>query len=210
MELAGLSVAEAVYKAYPPQKFPKVLVCCGPGNNGGDGLVAARHLSHFGYSPAVYYPKPSTKDFFKGLVSQLHHLQISPTSSLEDGKTFKPDVLVDAIFGFSFSGPIRPPFKEVIEWFFKKDAPIVAVDVPSGWPIDSAPLLEKPTAGDTSSESYHYEPDMLISLSAPKHCAQYFKGPHYLGGRFIPKELAKKYRIDGLPAFQGTDQSTKL
>ncbi|KAJ9090153.1 hypothetical protein DSO57_1005323 [Entomophthora muscae] len=115
MELAGLSVAEAVYKAYPPQKFPKVLVCCGPGNNGGDGLVAARHLSHFGYSPAVYYPKPSPKDFFKGLVSQLHHLQISPTSSLEDGKTFKPDVLVDAIFGFSFSGPIRPPFKEVIE-----------------------------------------------------------------------------------------------
>ena len=42
MELAGLSVACAVQKEY-------VLIICGPGNNGGDGLVAARHLAHFGF-----------------------------------------------------------------------------------------------------------------------------------------------------------------
>lgn len=50
MELAGLSVATAIAKEYPNQSG-KVLVCCGPGNNGGDGLVAARHLKLF-----VYYP----------------------------------------------------------------------------------------------------------------------------------------------------------
>ncbi len=49
MELAGLSVAEAVWRARPPSKWKRVLVVCGPGNNGGDGLVAARHLFHFGY-----------------------------------------------------------------------------------------------------------------------------------------------------------------
>lgn len=48
MELAGLSVAVAVTKAYPREtSHPKVLVCSGPGNNGGDGLVAARHLKMF-------------------------------------------------------------------------------------------------------------------------------------------------------------------
>ena len=50
MELAGLSVATAVAKTYLSDKgdnSPTVLVCCGPGNNGGDGLVAARHLKLF-------------------------------------------------------------------------------------------------------------------------------------------------------------------
>ena len=45
MELAGLAVATAIAKAYPPPSKgppPKVLICSGPGNNGGDGLVAAR------------------------------------------------------------------------------------------------------------------------------------------------------------------------
>ena len=48
MELAGLSVAVALTKAYPRgPSYPNVLVCSGPGNNGGDGLVAARHLKMF-------------------------------------------------------------------------------------------------------------------------------------------------------------------
>ena len=49
MELAGLSVAQAVATEYPRESKPRVLVVAGPGNNGGDGLVAARHLHHFGY-----------------------------------------------------------------------------------------------------------------------------------------------------------------
>lgn len=49
MELAGLSVASAVLAEYPPASHLRPLVIAGPGNNGGDGLVAARHLYHFGY-----------------------------------------------------------------------------------------------------------------------------------------------------------------
>ena len=50
MELAGLSVATAIAKSYRTvngDNRPTVLICCGPGNNGGDGLVAARHLKLF-------------------------------------------------------------------------------------------------------------------------------------------------------------------
>lgn len=44
MELAGQACAVALARAYDKTKYPRVLVCCGPGNQGGDGLVAARHL----------------------------------------------------------------------------------------------------------------------------------------------------------------------
>ena len=57
MELAGLSVAAAVEEVYPRDRFGRVLVLAGPGNNGGDGLVAARHLRHFGYAPVVCLPR---------------------------------------------------------------------------------------------------------------------------------------------------------
>lgn len=45
MELAGLACAQTLAKVYPKKHYPRVLVCCGPGNQGGDGLVATRHLS---------------------------------------------------------------------------------------------------------------------------------------------------------------------
>jgi len=44
MELAGLACAQVLAKVYDKNTYPRVLVCCGPGNQGGDGLVAARHL----------------------------------------------------------------------------------------------------------------------------------------------------------------------
>jgi NAD(P)H-hydrate epimerase len=74
MELAGLSVSQAVYTLHPIQKGQNILVVCGPGNNGGDGMVAARHLFdcakdpncrwHYGYKPSVYYPKPTKSDLY--------------------------------------------------------------------------------------------------------------------------------------------------
>lgn len=48
MELAGLSCAQALAKVYKSETHKNVLVCCGPGNQGGDGLVAARHLGMCG------------------------------------------------------------------------------------------------------------------------------------------------------------------
>ena len=94
MELAGLSVAEAVLQCYPKEQFPRILVCAGPGNNGGDALVAARHLWHFGYQPTLYYPKRPVK--LQGLVKQCEHLLIPFVDQL-DFEFF--DLILDGIFG---------------------------------------------------------------------------------------------------------------
>ena len=76
MELAGLSVAAAVLKQYPPTSHKRVLCVCGPGNNGGDGLVAARHLAQFGYTPTVVYPKRPSRPLFVNLAAQMAMMRI--------------------------------------------------------------------------------------------------------------------------------------
>src|SRR2546421_12167328 len=68
MELAGLSCSQAVYKVHPPSVGKNVLIACSPGNNGGDGLVCARHLHHYGYTPTIDYPQQTSAHLFPLLV----------------------------------------------------------------------------------------------------------------------------------------------
>ena len=142
MELAGLSVASALCEVYPPRSHSRVLVLCGPGNNGGDGLVAARHLFHFGYEVEVCYPKRTDRPIYNGLVTQLSTLGIpfvdAETLRGGDPLVTTREVVVDALFGFSFTGAPRAPFDALLELLNPRNSPppIVAVDIPSGWSVD--------------------------------------------------------------------------
>jgi NAD(P)H-hydrate epimerase len=90
-------------------KGKRILVACGPGNNGGDGLVAARHLFHYGYQPTIYYPKQSKNELYQRLRKQLEDLKVPFTEDFPAALK-QTDHVVDAIFGFSFSGEVREPF----------------------------------------------------------------------------------------------------
>ena len=196
MELAGLSVSQALYLLSPPSKSPNVLVACGPGNNGGDGLVAARHLHHFGYKPTMYFPKQSKNELYQRLRTQLEQLKVPFTDDFT-GAVGKNDYIIDAIFGFSFSGEVREPFPAVIKALAESKVPVLAVDAPSSWNIEDGPPSDGP--------GKDYNPDALISLTAPKPLVKWFKGRHFVGGRFVSKEIAEKYGFD-IPPYQGSDQ----
>ncbi|KAF8349647.1 YjeF N-terminal domain-like protein [Amanita rubescens] len=203
MELAGLSCAQAVAKVYSRERYPRVLVCCGPGNQGGDGLVAARHLGMFGYRPMVYMPKPGSKEIYKRLKIQCDNMKIptlhpsTETSSLSEALR-SSDVILDAIFGFSFKGPVRPPFDEVLRLIAGCKLPIVSVDIPSGWDV------EQGNVGGVG-----LEPDVLVSLTAPKLGVKAFKGRHFLGGRFVPRTLEEKFELN-LPEYLDCEQIVEL
>ncbi|RVW56064.1 Pyridoxine/pyridoxamine 5'-phosphate oxidase 1, chloroplastic [Vitis vinifera] len=198
------------WQVYRPSEYNRVLAICGPGNNGGDGLVAARHLHHFGYKPYICYPKRTPKPLYTGLVTQLESLSV-PFLSVEDlpldlSNDF--DILVDAMFGFSFHGAPRPPFDDLIRRMIclhnygqtrQKPPVIVSIDIPSGWHVEE---------GDIDGEGI--KPDMLVSLTAPKLCAKKFSGPHhFLGGRFVPPFIADKFKLH-LPPYPGTAMCVRI
>ncbi|KAI0138293.1 NAD(P)H-hydrate epimerase [Pestalotiopsis sp. NC0098] len=200
MELAGLSVSQAVYRVHPLNKGSRVLVACGPGNNGGDGLVAARHLKHYGYQPTIYYPKRSKNELYQRLATQLEHLEIPFVEDFSSAIK-STDHVVDAIFGFSFSGEVREPFPAVIKALEETKVPVTSVDAPSSWNIEDGP----PESGLGSS----FMPEFLISLTAPKPLVKHFKGRHFVGGRFVSPEIAKKYEFE-VPEYQGLDQVAEV
>ncbi|KAL1596539.1 hypothetical protein SLS60_009187 [Paraconiothyrium brasiliense] len=200
MELAGLSVSQAVFKLQPLNKGKRILVACGPGNNGGDGLVAARHLFHYGYQPTVYYPKQSKNDLYQRLKKQLEDLKVPFTDDFPSALK-STDHIVDAIFGFSFSGEVREPFPKVIEALRDTKIPVLAVDAPSSWNIEEGPPSEGPGKG--------FMPEALISLTAPKPLVKWFKGRHFLGGRFLSPGVAEKYDLD-IPKYEGLDQVVEV
>jgi len=144
----------------------------------------------------VFYPKRGKNDLFERLMKQLQDLEVPFVEDFPVALT-STDHVVDAIFGFSFSGAIRDPFPAVIQALQDTKLPVTAVDAPSGWNIETGP----PESGLGSS----FSPTGLVSLTAPKPLARYFRGRHFIGGRFVPPALAKKYDFD-LPEYVGTDQ----
>lgn len=198
MELAGLSVACALQRL--TQGDPcRVLIIAGPGNNGGDGLVAARHLKLFGYKPIVYYPKQKAAGIYPRLVKQLRKLNVIVESD-QDFKITGYDYIIDAIFGFSFAGEVRAPFDRIIQELATSATPVLSVDAPSSWHISHG----QPERGQVGSDFY---PTALISLSAPKPCSEHFRGRHFLGGRFLDEDFMSRYE---LPAYQGSQQVVEL
>lgn len=216
MELAGLSVATAIAKCYPNDKYDKPVICCGPGNNGGDGLVAARHLRLFGYSPLVICPKAGRAQIYQNLLTQCRKFHITildnvPNRPIQD----LGNLIVDAIFGFSFKPPNRNhDFANLLTQMdqMSKVSPLVSIDIPSGWHVENgcASIDEDQAGIESNLRIPALQPDCLISLTAPKLCAKHFKGRyHFLGGRFCPKTIEEKYRLN-LPGYPSTEVVTQL
>jgi NAD(P)H-hydrate epimerase len=127
MEAAGRAVAEA---AEAVARSGAVRVVCGKGNNGGDGLVAARHLAASGHEVEVLLLSPPDQlsadaranlDRYDGTVREF-----------EAGALTGSGVVVDAIFGTGFEGAARDPAATAIAEINDCGAPVVAADIASG------------------------------------------------------------------------------
>ncbi|RIH86962.1 NAD(P)H-hydrate dehydratase [Calidithermus roseus] len=131
MEAAGRAVAEWVLERFPGRP---VAVLCGRGNNGGDGLVAARHLMLAGARVRVFAAEGHSGDAAQmQRALQAHALEPRP---LEQWQPQPGEVIVDALFGTGLNRRLEGSWAELVGRINASSCPVVAVDLPSGLPFE--------------------------------------------------------------------------
>src|SRR2546425_2806361 len=139
MENAGKAVADVARSEFGAAG-KNVLVLCGTGNNGGDGLVAARHLAKearvtvlLARSPDQFVTQESGTNF-----ERLRDTQILAGLGKSEGAIAAADLLIDALLGIGAEGPLREPYVALIRQVNASGQPILRVDVPGGCGPDAA------------------------------------------------------------------------
>ena len=174
MEHAGVAVAAAVKalaEATERWKRGPILILAGPGNNGGDGFVAARHLARAGAEVAAVLVSTGSEPATADAIRNWNRLDREPRASRIlastglDLKVLAKDierasVVVDALLGTGVTGELRDPIRSAVDLVLaarKAKVPIVAVDTPTG--VDM-------TSGDRSSPVVRA--DLTVTFHRPK------------------------------------------
>lgn len=183
MENAGLKVFNEIRARFPKLQEKKIIIVAGKGNNGGDGLVVARHLFNQGCRVLVLLL--ANKEEVKGDAAinlgivQKIGVQVSEITSLEEWKQYQSElsqaeVVVDAIFGTGLTKPAAGHYATVIEDINKTKAFKVAVDIPSGLSSDTFQIIGPCVKAH-----------LTITLAAPKIAHIFPPAAEYVGQLII-------------------------
>ena len=136
MENAGAAAVRRLVEKTESLDSKNIVIFVGLGNNGGDGLVMARHLAGHGANVTVMLLgtadkiKTEESSWNWSILEKMPSVKLMSDSSIDFD--FKPDILVDAILGTGIAGEIREPYASAINYINETDCYKFAVDVPSG------------------------------------------------------------------------------
>lgn len=197
MENAGRSVALELVKLIPNLVGREVVVLAGRGNNGGDGLVAARHLHNLGAAVRVLIlgergelsPPAAANAAVLEAAGGLAVEYLPDEASLAKlaASLEEAEIIVDALLGLGIKGPIRGYYGRAIELLNRSNAMVLAVDLPSG--------LE----GETGRvEGPCVQADLTVTMGLPKLGLLLYPGREYVGELVVgevgyPRPLVEGY-----------------
>ncbi len=150
------------------QKARRIVVLCGRGNNGGDGMMAAQLLAEAGLTVTVVLlgnPDGLKGDAAEawGELGEAGQCKIHTPETDADLEaaleSLKPDLVIDAVVGTGFAPPLHGLALTALGWVGKSSVPVLAVDLPSGWAADS-------TASDSAGPVF--PADTVVTFTAPK------------------------------------------
>lgn len=190
MENAGRNLAHLArmhfFNGNPTGK--KVVILAGTGGNGGGAMVCARRLHNWGAIVQVYLTKPEAK--FTPIPAHqldvLHQMQVpvAQASAISDAET--PDLIVDGVIGYSLKGNPRDTAADLIRWANNQDAPILALDAPSGVDTTTGTVFE-PAIKATATMTLALPKEGLRATVVDKHV-----GELYLADISVPPSLYAK------------------
>lgn len=140
MERAGLAAAELARELVPGKGYA-VLVLAGPGNNGGDAFVIARHLKSWWFDVTVAFHGDAAR-LSQDATAAMHAWQDAAGATLADvppGRRW--DLVIDGLFGIGLQREVSGPYLELVRLMNAQRAPVLAVDIPSGLESDSGRIL---------------------------------------------------------------------
>src|SRR3954469_24589469 len=166
MEAAGKAVARAVIDRYSRQP---VVVLCGPGNNGGDGFVVARHLEAAGWPVKLALLKGAGE--LSGDAAQAARLWNGPVQALSLDLLDGRPLVIDALFGAGLTRRIEGIAAELIGRINSEALPVVAVDVPSGLHGDTGEIMGVAPRAHLTVTFFRAKPGHY-SLEGLRRCGQ--------------------------------------
>ncbi|MDP2167091.1 MAG: NAD(P)H-hydrate dehydratase [Thermodesulfovibrionales bacterium] len=174
MERAGTCVAEKIKELFAPGK---IIVLAGPGNNGGDGIVAARELYNSGWGVKVLMPftedKLSADCLLQLRTARRLGVPLEFRSKI-DSKDTHGALVIDAIFGTGMSKPVAGAVREVISFINASGCPVIAVDMPSGISSDTGEIM-----GEAVRASF------TVTFGLPKRGHLLYPGAECTGRLFV-------------------------
>lgn len=195
MEAAGRRTAEVARRLLRPAGGRRCLVLAGKGNNGGDGMVAARHLAADG--PTRVLLAAPHREVAERLASRLDdlrrdHVPVEGSDTLSASaieRTMRDaDLIVDAIFGTGFRGPARGLPARIIEAANASRVPILAVDVPSG--VDASTGRADPPCIRAAA---------TVTMALPKVGLVQYPAASYVGRLFVADIGIPESLVDEAP-----------
>jgi hydroxyethylthiazole kinase-like uncharacterized protein yjeF len=174
MENAGKAVSDEVAARYPPKS--EIVVYAGSGRNGGDGMVAARHLASRGYrvnlilvgTPSEIHDEATSANW-RAISAMAETVKIETVRDSSQITARTCDVMVDALLGTGARGALRQPIMRAVEIMNEMKCFKVAVDVPTGIDSDTGEVLGKALNANLTVTFHARKPGLRI---AEKHCGE--------------------------------------
>lgn len=169
MERAGLAAADIAQDMLEGNST--VLVLAGPGNNGGDALVAARHLKSRWYDVTLVFTGDAGKLSPEAATALKAWQEASGDRLNEIPREKKWDLVMDGLFGIGLERDLIGRYRELVEQINQMECPVLALDVPSGLDGDTGAVHGIAVRADRTASFIALKPG-LFTLDGPDYCGQ--------------------------------------